>query len=163
MRFFIGSLVLLLVVVGCSPKVVPSTTAEVLDSTHLQVVYREVKVPVAGETVTVHDTIRCDEATNKPVAQHLFAKSGKATIDVSIKADGSATASGGCDSLSVIVKALDSTIFRLKSNKTSRVEVVYEHTPYWYDIASRWIAGVVVGSVVGYIAFRIMKFYIKPI
>lgn len=152
MRLLTISLVLLLVAVGCSRKALPSATAEVHDSTRVIVKEREVKVSVPGERVTVHDTIPCDQATGKTRPKEISASSDGAFVKASIKSDGSITLTGGCDSLQAVMKAKDSLIFRLRTEKIT--ETKFEHEPYWYDMAARWISGVTIILVTGYALYK---------
>lgn len=130
----------ILVVVGCGRKAVPTTTTEIRDSIIVKEVPRVVEVPVPGETVTVTEYIECDSVTNKPKPKKINARSGKAVMNIDVKADGSITGSGGCDSLKALIQTADKLIERYRSAQKTEVKIEYVHQPYWYDIAARWIA-----------------------
>ncbi len=140
-RFLIG-LGLVILVVGCGRKAVPSTTTEIRDSIIVKEIPRIVEVPVPGETVMVTEYIECDSVTNKPKPKKMNARSGKAVMNIDVKADGSITGLGGCDSLKALVETADRLIERYRSAQKTEVKIEYEHQPYWYDIAARWIAGI---------------------
>jgi hypothetical protein len=150
-----------LVVVGCSRKATPSVTtmADKKDSTHTEIKERLVPYPVPGEKVIVHDTIRCDEKTNKPMPAHIKAKSGKAFADVNIDKDGSITVSGGCDSLMAVLKARDSIIFQLKqeNSNTNKESVETEFKTRSIDIFCRWFSGICLCVLLGLIMFYTIK------
>lgn len=154
MRNFIhiglGLMVLLLLVVGCSRKDTASTSTIVLDCTYVKEVPRFVEVKIPGNTVEVTRWIECDSNTNKPKPFITKKKSGRATVTVEVKATGEMNTTSTCDSLNEKIKVLDKEIFRLRHEKKTETKIVYEHDPYWFDIASRWIAGVTVLAVVGY-------------
>ncbi len=158
-RQFIGlGLVLLLAVVGCSRKIAPSTATEVHDSVRTEIVYRDVPVQVPGETVTVRDTIiRCDKATNKPIPMEIKQRKGAAFVDLKIKADGSISGTGGCDSLAAVIKAKDQLITKLRTEKTIITNTVIQYERHWYDIAARWIAGIFILIVAGIVLVKFNK------
>ncbi len=153
---------LLLLVVGCSRKVAPSITIaeKEKDSSHTEIRYRDVPVPVPGEKVIVHDTIDCDKVTNKPKATHIKAKSGKSFVDVDIHNDGSVTASGGCDSLKLIIQAKDSVIAQYHTTAFNKTEtkVVTEYINHWYDAYCRGISILVLLTIAIYILQLFLKF-----
>lgn len=145
-----------LVVVGCSRKATPSvtTTKETKDSIRVEIRDRPVPYPVPGEKVIVHDTIRCDEKTNKPVPTSIKAKSGKAFVDVNIHKDGSATISGGCDSFIAQLEAKDSIIYQLRSEKSDTTKTIPEFKTRQVDIFCRWFTGIVLLLLAAYLIYR---------
>jgi len=157
--FFVFGLGILLVA-GCSQKIAPSTTIAISDSVKTREVPRIIYEEVPGKTVTVTEYIKCDSVTNRPVAKEIKARSEDgAIVDVDIMADGSITATGGCDSLKLKLEVTDKIIEHLRSENSKTVQPVIIHTPYWYDVMCRWIAGISVLTVAAYIVF---KLYIKP-
>jgi hypothetical protein len=120
--------VILVVVVGCSSRVAPSTTTDtktiVRDSIITREVPRIVTVKVPGEKVVVKEYIDCDSSTNKVKPKTIRARSHSAIVDVTFSSDGSVTASGGCDSLQAVVTAMDKTIYHLKHQSTEKYKEV---------------------------------------
>lgn len=141
-------LVLLLVVVGCSRKAVPSITTEVRDSIIVKEVPRLVEVPVPGATVTVREYIECDSTTNKPKPKRIEGSNGRANVRTEIKADGSFESTGGCDSLLVLVEAMDTEIRHLHSEKSKEVQVVTEYKTRGIDTFCRWFTCIAVVLVI---------------
>jgi hypothetical protein len=142
-------------VVGCTRKGAPSTTTVVIDSTRVEVKYRDVPVPVPGETVTITEYIECDSTTNKPKPKKFEARGEKAVVTGSIDEQGKLNVTGGCDSLTAIVKAQDSLIFRLKHEKKTIVEVQY--LTRGIDKFCRWFTGIVLLLTTGYIILKLKR------
>ncbi|MBT1702955.1 hypothetical protein [Chryseosolibacter indicus] len=144
-------LVILVVVVGCSSRVVPSTTTETKTIVHDSIIIKEVPridtVLVPGEKIVVTELIECDSVTNKPKAKSFKAKGKLASVEVEIKEDGSATATGGCDSLQAVVTAMDKEIRHYKHEQKERnKEVVKTQLIYrtrGIDIFCRTFTGLV--------------------
>jgi len=140
-------LMILVVVVGCSSRVVPSITTDtktiVRDSIVTREIPRFIEVKVPGEKVVVKEYIKCDSITNKVKPKTIRARSESAIVDVTFSSDGSVTATGGCDSLNAVVTAMDKEIFHLKHELTvESKEVVYKTRGI--DIFCRWFAGIVI-------------------
>lgn len=142
-------MVLLLVVVACGRKTVPSITTEVRDSIIIKEVPRLVEVPVPGAIVTVNEFIECDSNTNKPIPKRIEANSGKARASLDVRADGSTILTGGCDSLLVLVNAMDKEIRHLHSEKTKEVRPVPVYKTRSVDIFCRWFTCIVGVLVIG--------------
>lgn len=155
--FHIGLMVLLLMVVGCGRKVTPSTSTIVKDSIYVKEVPRYVEVKIPGDTVTITEVIECDSVTNKPKAFERKEKSGRATLKVELTDQGQLTATSECDSLLEVIKVLDKEIFHLKHESKKETIVVTEYKTRWFDIAARWIAGIVMLATVGFVVFKIWK------
>lgn len=158
----VAILSLLLLVVGCSRKAAPSTytVEKETDSIHTKIEYRDVPVLVPGEKVVVKEYIECDKATNQPKEKEIKAKSGKSFVDVSIKKDGSITATGGCDSLTVVIQAKDSIIAHYKTMSKSKTEtkVVTEYINHWYDPYCRGFSLIVLLAITLYLVHAFLKF-----
>jgi len=148
-------LVLLLVVVACGRKAVPSITTEVRDSIVIKEVPRLVEVKVPGETVIVRETVECDSTTNKPKPKRIEAASGRAKALVDIKADGSAEVMGGCDDYLTTIAAMDTEIRQLRTEKSKEVRVVTQYKTRGIDIFCRWFTCIVVVLVICYFSFRL--------
>jgi len=76
---------------------------------------------------------------------------------VKIKADGSAIATGGCDSLSLLVETKDSIIYHLRKEvtMTEKTEPVYLTRDI--DKYCRIYTGLSILAIAGYIFFKINK------
>lgn len=142
---------ILVVVAGCSSRVVPSTTTRetviVRDSIVTKEIPRFDTVRVAGEMIVVTEYIECDSVTNKPKAVKLKAKNEKAFVSVEIDSAGKLSATGGCDSLYAVVTVMDKTITHLKHELNEKsTEVVKTKTIYRtrrIDIFCRTFTGLV--------------------
>lgn len=144
-----------ILVVGCGRKAMPSTTTEVRDSVVIQEVERLIKVPVPGETMTFTEYIHCDSITHKPVPMRRNVAKGRARLDVKVEQDGRLTVAGACDSLEMAVVVRDKIIRQMRLEKKSTIRIEYEHKPYWYDLAARWIAGATILIVGGYLFIKL--------
>jgi hypothetical protein len=143
----LGLWLLLLVASGCSRKITSGVTTIVRDSLIVKEVPRIVEKFIPGQTVFVKEYIECDSTTNKPKPKNISASNGKAKVTVSVKADGTLTASGGCDSLKALIEVRDKEIEHIRSTNTTKDNIRYEHEPYWFDIAARWISSIVILAI----------------
>lgn len=141
--------------VGCSRKAAPATTTVVVDSTRVEIRYRDVPVPVPGETVTIIEQIECDSLTNKPKPKEFKAKGTKAVVTGKIDEQGNLNVTGGCDSLTAIIQAMDSLIFRLKHEKKTIEEK--EYVTRNIDKFCRWFTGIALLLTTGYIILKLKR------
>jgi hypothetical protein len=162
----IGLGLLILLVVGCSPRAVPSTTTDtktvVRDSIIVKEVPRIVEVKVPGETVVVKEFIECDSTTNKPKPKVIKARHGNAFVKVKIESDGSATATGGCDSLQALVEVKDKEILHLKEKLTEKskteTKVITQKKTRTIDIFCRCFTGIVLSIILLVLISKLKKF-----
>lgn len=159
MRAFLryGLMVLLSVMVGCSRNIAPSVTSEVSDSTHVRYVPRPFPVYIPGDTVEINRGVECDSLTNKPKAFDVKKKSGRVNVSVNMNSNGRLTIVGVCDSLMKIIKAQDREIFRLRSQKRFEVQPVIKYKVHSWDIACRWVTGIVLMIIIGFLASKYLK------
>jgi hypothetical protein len=142
---------ILLAASSCAPKI--TTTSQVKDSVRVEYIPRQVPIYIPGDTVTVTEWIKCDSVTNKPVPMKVKSKKGRATLTVEVKPTGQLDASSSCDSLHQIITTLDKEVFRLRhESKTTTVEVFKTRT---IDKVCRWVAGLAVLALAGFIVFKI--------
>jgi hypothetical protein len=127
----------LLLVAGCSRKAI-TTTTEVKDSIVTRYVPRLVEVKVPGDTVAIYEYLECDSVTNKPKPFSAKAKSKKAHVAVVIDSTGKLSATGGCDSLKALLKAMDKELFHYRHEK--KEEVIPQFKTRKIDVILRWIA-----------------------
>jgi hypothetical protein len=145
-------------VVGCGRKVVPSTTTEVRDSLIIKEIPKIIEVPVPGETVTVTEYIECDSITNKPKPKKFTATNGRANVNVNIDAEGKATASGGCDSLTAKIQVLEREVSHFRKESMKEVIPIIEFKTRKIDTFCRWFTGIGL-FIFGVLAFiKIKKF-----
>jgi hypothetical protein len=128
---------------SCSPKVTSSVQKEVRDSIVYRDVPRIVEVQVPGETITLTEYIECDSITNKPKPKRFHAKANKAKVDITIKADGSITATGGCDTLQMMLTVMDREIFRLRRENEEILNTKTQFKTRWFDMMFRWAFGII--------------------
>jgi len=152
-------LVLLLVVAGCSRKVVSSTTSKVTDSTHVSEVSRMVDINLPGRKVDVTLLVECDSATRKPKPKEIEATDGGGFVHVNIDSNGVLTASGGCDSLKAELEVKDRIIdhFRKEETQETKTETVVQYKTYSIDKFCRPFTGVSILVIVGYVIYKINK------
>jgi len=155
--FFIG-FALLLVVTGCSRKVTSTATdTQVYDSTYVKMSPRFVPLSFPGKSVITFTRIVID-STGKLSPLHIKEKSGGAFIDVTIKADGSIIAKGGCDSLKTVTELMDKEIFKLKHTvkNTVKTVTVTQYKTHGIDIFCRWYSGItlLVALLLIYLKFK---------
>jgi hypothetical protein len=156
-----GLMVLLLMVVGCNRKGVPSTTTIVTDSTYVKEVPRYVEIKIPGDTVTVTEYIECDSATLKPKPVTIKAKNNRAALAVNIKATGELTATGSCDSLKDVIQVMDKEIFRLRHEKKHEVVEKTVYKTRGIDKFARLYTGITLGALLLYLIFKV-KTFLKP-
>jgi len=148
------SLWLLLLVVGCGRKVVPSTTIVRKDSVIEKTVEKIVHLP--GDTVTIEKRIECDQQTLKPKSFEEKISKGIQNLDVAIDNDGNLRVVSDCDSL---LKIRDKIIQNFHTENKKETIVVTEFKVYWYDkYLSRPLA--ILFLLVA--AFFAGKIYLKP-
>jgi hypothetical protein len=133
----------LLIISSCSKKFTTTQTV-VKDSIYVKEVPRLIEVKLPGDTVTIIDYIECDSIKHTPKPKKIQARHGKAFTSIEVKANGTLTATGGCDSLTAVVQAMDKEIFRLRHEQTKTVETKTIHKPTQFDIFLRWCFGIIV-------------------
>lgn len=157
-------LMILVVVAGCSSRVVPSTSTSetktiVKDSIVVKEVPRIDTVHIPGEKIVVTEYIECDSVTNKPKAKSIKAQGTRTNLSVVLRTDGSMVATAGCDSLQAVVTAMDKEIFHLKhESKTSNKEVVKTQLIYRtrkIDIFCRWFTGLALSFLLIVIIYKL--------
>jgi hypothetical protein len=144
-RIFLLAALFTITLASCSKKLTTTTTV-VKDSIIVKEVPRMVEVFVPGATVTVKEYIECDSLTNKPKPKKIQAQTGKAFTSVEVKADGTLTAIGGCDSLQHLVQVLDKEVFRLRYEKKDSVLTKIEYRTRCIDKFCRWFTGISIAS-----------------
>jgi hypothetical protein len=144
----------LFMVVGCSRKVVPATH-EVRDSVHVSIEYRDVAVPVPGDTVEVTEYLECDSLTKKPKPVNIKAKATKAFVNIIIDDHGKMSVTGGCDSLIAIVKSMEKQILKLKHEKKTVIQEVRKLR--WYDHAAHYISLVTLVCFAALVIYALIK------
>ena len=145
MRYLIA-ISLLIAFASCSKKLTTTITV-VKDSIIVKEVPRLVEVKIPGDTVTVTEYIECDSLTNKPKPKKIQATTGRAFTSDEVKADGTLTATGGCDSLSQLIEVKDREISRLRSEKTDTHTTQIVHKPTGFDIFLRWLFGILAAFI----------------
>lgn len=145
MRYLIA--ILFIASLSSCCKKFTTTTTIVKDSVIVKEVPRLVEVPVPGDTVKIIDVIECDSLTNKPKPKKIQATTGRAFTSVEVKADGTLTATGGCDSLLQVIEVMDREITRMRSEttETETTQIAYRATTF--DIFLRWLFGIVIAAV----------------
>jgi hypothetical protein len=133
----------LLIISSCSRKITTTQTI-VKDSVYVKEVPRLIEVRLPGDTVTIIDYIECDSIKHTPKPKKIQARHGKAFTSVEVKANGTLTATGGCDSLTAVIQAMDKEIFKLRHEQTKTVETKIVRKPTQFDIFLRWGFGIIV-------------------
>lgn len=150
-------MVLLLVAVGCSRKATPSVTTEVTDSTYTKEIPRPFIVRLPGDTVRITRLIECDPVTNKPRPFKAAKKSGRASEQAELKANGELTVTGTCDSLNKVIQTMDKEIYRLRTEKKKIVQP--EYLTRDFDKVCRWYFAITVLLGLGFLFFKINKYF----
>jgi hypothetical protein len=147
-------LCLLLLVVGCSRKVMPSTTIVVKDSVIEKTV--EKIVHLKGDTILIEKKIECDPKTlqAKPFEEKI--SRGIQRLDVKVD-QGKLTVQTDCDSL---LKIQNTIIQKMHSESEKEVKPVIIHEAYWYD---KYIARPLAFLFLLVAAFVAGKIYLKTI
>jgi len=147
-------LVILLVVGGCR-SVAPTTTTIVRDSIITKTETKYKTLP--GDTVRITKQLECDE---KGKIKPVIIKKNKGLIGekIEIKPTGEIETKCWCDSL---LKQRDTWIEHLHKESKSELKPVYIHTPYWYDMVARWIAGITIMAVILFFVYIILKMNFK--
>lgn len=147
------SICLLLLVVGCGRKIVPSTTIVLHDSIIYKTEEKIVRLP--GDTIRIHKVIECDQKTNvaKDFKETRQQGINKTTVE---SKNGVLNVMSDCDSL---LKIKNSIIEKMHSENKTETKVVTEYEVYWYDkYLSRPLA--ILFLLVA--AFFAGKIYLKP-
>jgi hypothetical protein len=152
-------MVLLIVVAGCSRKVVSSTASEVTDSIHVVEKTRDVLVHVPGDTVRIDRWIECDSVTNKP-KPFIETKRGhkQASITTEMKSDGELISTATCDSLNEIITAKDKEIFELRTNNTAKTEQTIQYKKRGFDTFTNWYFAITALGLIAFI-FHKLKYF----
>lgn len=145
----------ILLLASCSKRTT-STTSSVRDSIIIKEVVRIDTVKLPGATVTIREQIECDSVTNKPKPATLSGQGGRAKIKVSIDSAGMLTATGGCDSLNQIIKALDREVYHLRHEQKKETVTVTEYKTRGIDKFCRWFTGI---SLLLIILIVVLKIY----
>lgn len=122
------ALSLLLLVVGCSRKVAPSTTTVVRDSIVERTVEKIVRVP--GDSVRFTMLLDCDSLTQKPKPFDKVIKKGLSKVEVKVNKGGELKVNSDCDSL---LKIRTSIIEKMRSETQKETVTVIEYKTYWFD------------------------------
>ena len=166
MRLLIGLLSIVLLLSGCKKELSPvvSTTTEktTSDSTIVKETVRLVEVKVPGDSVPYAVQIECDPITNKP-KPFQFQKSGKqASVNMALDGNGRLTGVAACAEMQQKVEVKDREINRLRKEyqalHETKLKVV--HRPPWYDVACRWITGLLLLVL---LLIYLFKRFLKPI
>jgi hypothetical protein len=186
-RFFFIGFILMLVAVGCSPRVAPYTTTEKSDSTSTKVKPRLIDLDLPKVQVTAAGKIDIDahlkwidlqkKINDKAFAhqrdsllnlidklnkseQRIQAKSKDgAFVDVHVKPDGSVIATGGKDSTKTQAQVFDTETYREKKTDTKKLDVRTEYKTTGFDIFCRWY---LVITLVSALVFTYLKFKARP-
>lgn len=152
-----GLMVLLSVMGGCSRNIAPSVTSEVSDSTHVVYTPRPYPVYLPGDTVEINRGVECDSLTNKPKPFKEIKKSRRVGVSVDLNSNGVLRVIGACDSLKLIIQAQDREIYRLRTQKRLEVQPVIKYKVHSWDIACRWVTGIVLMIIIGFLASKYLK------
>jgi hypothetical protein len=119
----------------------PQYHTEISDSTWTLETPRPVpiKIPQSKAELKLKLQLNAQTGQVEPVAKS--ATNERATVAVSVSADGYLTASSTCDSLEAIVMAKDRELNRLRSEK--KTVIVREAYTAWYDMTCRWLVIVI--------------------
>lgn len=156
LQLFAGTMVLLLVVSGCSRRVTSSITKQVSDSVFVKEVPRFIPINIPGDTVILERVIECDPVTNKPKPFDVKKKSKQATLIVTVDNNGKLNATSICDSLRKVVEAKDREISRYRSEKTQVEIPVYKTSEF--DIFCRWWFAISVLIIIVTIFLKLKNF-----
>lgn len=142
------SIILAFLLIGCSPKLVPQVQTITKDS----IVYQTKDRPVyiAGERVTVHDTIKCPKG-EIPLDFAIEKKQGRAEVKEQLK-KGVFTVDCKCDSIVANVK--DSIIKSYHSKETVKTITKIEYKVHWIDKFCRWFTLIVILLLSAYVYFK---------
>jgi hypothetical protein len=134
-------LLMLLIVMGCKTIRSDSRT-EIKDSSIVRITPRWVPVGVPERRLDVNMKIECDPVTNKPKPVTQAFKGDKTSGAINLDAQGNLTGNVTCDSLQHLVEVRDSTITRLRFEKTAEVKTIIKevYKTYWFDQVARTIA-----------------------
>ena len=180
---FIG-FILMLVAVGCSPRVSPYTTTERSDSTYTERKPRleelklpEVKVTAFGKLnfeahlkwldlqKKINDQrfshqrdslLKLLNELNASTMRIQSRNKDGAFVNVDVKPDGSVIASGGKDSTKIQVTVFDTETYKEKKTSTKKLEVRTEYKTTGFDIFCRWylVITLLLAVVIVYIKFK---------
>lgn len=151
------------VVAGCSSRVAPTTTTTVKDSIYVKEIVRHDTVSIPGEKIRITRFIHCDSLTHQVKPFEVKEKKNNQSLEIILNPNGELTAICKSDSLIKVIEGKDKEINHLRQEKTKETIPVITHEPYWYDIAARWIASIVLLLIAGYLIYSYFKFKIKPI
>lgn len=146
----------LLTVAGCSRKTTASTS-EVKDSTGIKIEYRDVPVLVPGETIKSVEYIECDSTTNKPIPKEFEAAGNRSKLKGSIDKNGKMQQECTCDSLNLVVKAMDKEIFRLRHESKTQTETKIEYKTRTIDMWARTICLLEIIALAGYVFYKLNR------
>ena len=153
MRFTLIIAVIVILFTACSKKITTTQTT-IKDSTIIKETVRLDTVRIKGDTVRVTHMIDCDSLTNKPKPFKINKRSGRASANVEVKADGSLQVEAVCDSLEKIVALMDREIFRLRQEKV--LTTVYKQPSQikiWFDWTCRILAAIFI-LFIGFNAYK---------
>lgn len=155
MRLLI-TIVAVVALASCSKRTV-STTTSVRDSIIIKEVVRVDTVKIPGETVTIREQIECDSLTNKPKPTSITVQKSKAKVSVRIDSAGMLTATGGCDSLEAVVKALDKEVFHMRHEQKKETITITEYKTRGIDKFCRWFTGISLLLIVLIVVLKIYR------
>jgi hypothetical protein len=149
---------------ACKPTaatIKTSFTEHKKDSTFTKEVVRYDTVEIAGDSIPYEVRIECDEKTNKPKPVKFKAKSGRATVDMSLDSAGLLKGVAGCDHLIKRLEAKDRYITTLSNTirdwKFEETKIVIDHKPYWFDKVARVLALIFILLII----FKIVKTFYR--
>jgi adenine specific DNA methylase Mod len=150
-------MVLLMVAVGCGPRIMPSVTTEVKDSVWTKEIVRIDTVHIPGDTIILRTVIECDPVTNKPKPAKVRVKSDRGAVDLDINNKGEIVAKGITFDLWKQIELRDKEIHRLRSEKRKETHVVTKYKTRQIDVFCRWITAILFLLLIGYAALKYFK------
>jgi hypothetical protein len=176
-KILLLSFVVLLLTASCGRRITPTATITTDTQTKIDrkdsiwvdsIITVHDTITIKGDSVFIRKYIHCDSLNHiKPFEEKK--KVGNASLDVVIDQNGKLTATASCDSLQRIIEEQKQLIHQLHSEKTTITKTtekktpVITHEPYWYDIACRWIAGIVLLIIIVFVIYSYIKLKTKII
>jgi len=115
---------------------------------------------LSGKVVESVQYIECDSVTNKPKPSTYKSKGDGASVTSTIDANGKQTIVSECDSLKEVIKRLNTTTFRERSESKEEIKTIEVYKTRSVDYFCRWVTGILLIVLAAFGVGKYLKFKI---